>query len=218
MKPLSCTALFVIALPILTACASLTPQQCETGDWQNIGLADGSQGQPLSRLDEHREACGKIKISIDTDAYMRGRDEGLTRYCTPVSGFSVGRAGREPANVCPAELAGGFEAGYVLGAELNAARAALTEAEDAVRRNEASLSETADRIETLRNALVEEADRDKREELNAELRRLRNAAGDQRRQLRRSERERQAREEDLDFVREDSFARVRLLAPGWTPR
>ncbi|AXS39192.1 DUF2799 domain-containing protein [Breoghania sp. L-A4] len=210
-------ALIALALPLLSSCASLTPEQCETGNWRTIGLSDGAEGRPLSRLDDHREACGKVGISIDTGAYMAGRDEGLTRYCTPVSGFSVGSNGRANGNVCPAELAGGFEAGYVLGSELHAAQSALTQAENALRRAESAESATEDRMRDLRAAMVSEQDRDKRRAIGDELRRLRDTARDQQRQVRRADRERRDRQHHLDIVREDSFAQLRLLAPGWAP-
>jgi Protein of unknown function (DUF2799) len=216
MKPFAYVAL--LSLPLLSACASLTPEQCETGDWLNLGISDGAQGRPLARLDEHREACGKVGISIDTETYIRGRDQGLTRYCTPVSGFTVGRNGRSHANVCPAELAGGFEAGYVLGSELNTARSALADAEKSQRNAENRLNEITAQIATLRSAIVNEQDREKRKALNNEVGRLNNVADRQRHELRRLERQRRDRAGHLDIVREDAYARLRTLAPGWSPQ
>lgn len=209
---------FALSLFLLSSCATLTPEQCKTGDWKNIGLSDGAQGHPLSRLDEHRKACGKAGISIDTEIYIRGRDEGLTRYCTPVSGFTVGRNGRAHGNVCPVELAGLFEAGYVLGNELHSARGSLTQANKALAKAEKDVQATGERIRDLRVALVEEKDRKERRKIDSELRRLRDTRRDQNQAVRRANREREAREHHLSVVREDAFARLRELAPGWNPQ
>jgi len=40
----------VLLLVILSACASLTKQQCLEGNWQQIGIADGVKGYTPARL------------------------------------------------------------------------------------------------------------------------------------------------------------------------
>lgn len=110
MKPL-----FTLIALLLSGCASLSETECRSGDWYGVGLVDGQNGAPLSRLSDHREACAEFGISIDGDRYRAGRDEGLRSYCTPENGVHVGRSGATYHNVCPAELAGEFMRQYRFG-------------------------------------------------------------------------------------------------------
>jgi len=86
----------------LGACASLTPEQCQTGNWQSIGYNDGINGRQESYISRHFDACDKVAIVPDTAAWLSGRLQGLPLYCTPQNAYSVGRSGRDLSPVCPA--------------------------------------------------------------------------------------------------------------------
>ena len=51
------TALLAIAL--LSGCATLSESQCAANDWQTVGYSDGARGQDSSRLLNHQNACMK---------------------------------------------------------------------------------------------------------------------------------------------------------------
>ncbi len=89
----------------LGACASLTQEQCQNGDWRGIGYSDGVNGRLESYISRHFDACSEAGIVPDTAAWMAGRTQGLTLYCTPQNAYSIGRAGREINPVCPASQA-----------------------------------------------------------------------------------------------------------------
>ena len=89
-------------LALLGACASLTKDECLTANWQNIGYNDGVRGRLESYISRHFDACSKVGITPDVQAWKSGRVQGLPLYCTPSNAYSVGRAGNDLNPVCPA--------------------------------------------------------------------------------------------------------------------
>ena len=89
-------------LAFLGACASLTPEQCQNADWRAIGYNDGVRGRLESHISRHFDACSKVGISPNVQAWQAGRLQGLPLYCTPSNAYNVGRAGNDLSPVCPA--------------------------------------------------------------------------------------------------------------------
>ncbi|MCF8505063.1 MAG: DUF2799 domain-containing protein [Caulobacter sp.] len=103
----------VAACGLLTgSCASLSEDQCMTGDWAGIGYGDGAAGYGTGRFGDHVKACEKYGVMPEQSVYMTGRARGLTVYCQPDRGFRVGRQGSSYGGVCPASLEGPFLAAY----------------------------------------------------------------------------------------------------------
>ena len=92
--------IFVAVLPLLASCASLSEDSCRVGDWSSIGYRDGANGQLVSYINQHREACADYGIEPDADVWARARAEGLKEYCTPANVYNLGRRGREMNPVC----------------------------------------------------------------------------------------------------------------------
>lgn len=86
---------------LLSACATLSKQECMVGDWQAIGYNDGVAGYAADRLASHTKACAKTSVTPNYQLWERGRQLGLKQYCTVTSAYNVGRRGRELNNVCP---------------------------------------------------------------------------------------------------------------------
>ena len=86
---------------LLSACATLSKQECRVGDWQVIGYNDGIAGYAADRLASHTKACAKVNITPNYQLWERGRELGLKQYCTVTNAYNVGRRGRELNNVCP---------------------------------------------------------------------------------------------------------------------
>ncbi len=116
-KRLALLIVFPVALA-LNGCATLSKEECQSGNWQEIGQADGFNGEPESRLQEHAKACSSYSVAPNVQAYMAGREVGLASYCTPASGFAHGRAGDDYAGVCPPATAAAFSSGYMVGRKL----------------------------------------------------------------------------------------------------
>lgn len=96
--------LFLLALPILAACASLSEDECRAGDWVEIGREDGADGRRAEFIRTHAKACAEYGIRPDVTAWEKGRQEGLKLYCTPRRAWEVGTRGQSLSPVCPAEL------------------------------------------------------------------------------------------------------------------
>ena len=107
----------LILLIPLTACASLSEDECRAGDWATIGFEDGAQGRDAAYVGEHREACAEYGIAPDLNAWLAGRERGLLSYCTVDRAYSLGRSGRPVANVCPATLTRQLDAANYRGQE-----------------------------------------------------------------------------------------------------
>jgi hypothetical protein len=56
----------------LTGCETLTPAECATANWQQLGQMDGSRGEP-DRAAQFFESCSKVNIAVDAASYRRGR-------------------------------------------------------------------------------------------------------------------------------------------------
>lgn len=98
-------ALLLAALVTLGSCTTLTTAQCQSGDWRQIGIADGAEGYGPDRLTWHRRTCGRAGVVPDGAAWTGGREEGLRRYCTPANAYSIAREGRPLREGCtPAEI------------------------------------------------------------------------------------------------------------------
>ncbi|RZJ26683.1 MAG: DUF2799 domain-containing protein [Haliea sp.] len=103
------------AAALLTGCASLSPAECATANWRQIGIQDGSQGR-TDRAAAHHDACAKAGIAVDVASYRAGRGEGLQGYCRLDVAINEGLAGRSYRGVCPPDVDPHFrvfhEAGY----------------------------------------------------------------------------------------------------------
>lgn len=105
----------LLLLGVITACASMTEQECLTANWFDRGYRDGLNGETVRRLADHYEACAKVGVSPNQTLYHTGRNQGLTHYCTPSNGLDRGRQGQSYQNVCPAHLEGAFLRAYYEG-------------------------------------------------------------------------------------------------------
>jgi len=93
-------ASIVAVLAALVGCASLSEDECRAGDWRGIGFSDGAQGRAPDYVERHQKACAKLGVAPDVRAWLAGRQEGLSRYCTPAKAYAVGRGGRSIAPYC----------------------------------------------------------------------------------------------------------------------
>lgn len=88
------------------------------GDWHEIGRLDGEKGYDQARFQQHIKACGEYGVKPNMEIYNKGREIGLSLYCTPENGMTVGRSGSNYNNVCPANLERDFLKKYKIGKEM----------------------------------------------------------------------------------------------------
>lgn len=138
----------------LGGCATLSKEECQTADWQLIGFEDGAQGYVLQRISEHRKACAEHGISPSMEAYERGHQRGVLRYCTERNGFLVGKRGVTYNGVCPADVAPAFLAGYEKGREIHQLSERVSELAKAVEQKQGELFDLEERHHAVEEALV----------------------------------------------------------------
>lgn len=88
---------------LLAGCESLSPAECATADWRQLGVQDGSRGR-TDRAADYYESCAKAGITVNVAVYRAGRSEGLQSYCQPANALNEGLAGNSYEGVCPAPL------------------------------------------------------------------------------------------------------------------
>ncbi len=107
----------LVFAPFLAACASLTQEQCLSGNWSGIGYNDGLNGRSVEYIGNHFEACAELGILPDVRSWQEGREQGLLRYCTPENAYITGRNGDRFNNVCPASQSENLTLAYNWGGE-----------------------------------------------------------------------------------------------------
>lgn len=107
-----------VASITLVGCASMNEQECQTANWYNIGLEDGSAGQPMTSISSYRQACAKHGVTANTQQYNDGYNEGVINFCTPQKGYNLGRNGSQYNGVCPAPLEKPFVNAYQQGNDI----------------------------------------------------------------------------------------------------
>lgn len=103
---------------LLGGCATnLSPSECATANWHELGRDDGAHGR-RERIADYHEACGKAHIAVDAEAYRRGRADGLPQYCRLDNAINQGLAGETYDGVCPGPRDQAFrqhrDAGYAV--------------------------------------------------------------------------------------------------------
>ncbi len=114
----------VVLLAVLgsSGCASLSRNECSSGDWLGIGMRDGANGHAEDRFVDHAAACVAHGINADREQWLLGREQGLERYCTARHAYNVGASRSNYAGVCAGRAEQDFLHGYRLGGEMAAAR------------------------------------------------------------------------------------------------
>jgi hypothetical protein len=135
----------------MAACASLSPEQCRNADWRQIGYADGIEGQPGSRIQQHASACASANVAPDLQSYLNGRSEGLIVYCQPEKGFQVGRQGKaDNAGDCAPPLRTAFLEQYQKGRQVNGIESELGSLRSSLEQERAQQRRNEERIEEIR--------------------------------------------------------------------
>lgn len=149
-------------LLLLSACGTVTKSECQVGDWRSIGLRDGRDGRSELFFAKNAESCQRFGLSADRDAWLAGRAEGLKDYCTPLSGYANGRAGREYENVCTGRAGQDFLLAYGLGGTVRDAREDARLYEEQADRAERQLREDERELLDLRAELDRASAEDRR--------------------------------------------------------
>jgi len=166
----------LVALGVgLSACATITRDECRAEDWASIGQRDGAEGHAPSRLESHARTCANFSIVPDPEAYRAGWDTGVLLYCTPQNGFTTGRESKPYHGLCPANVAGRFLEGRDVGSRLGAAERRVAAAESTLRNGESERERLRRRMDEVREdgGLSADEKRDRLDEMRDRIADLR---------------------------------------------
>ncbi len=168
-----------LALAVLSGCATMSGDECVTSDWRAVGYEDGVRGYTADRIGKYRKACAKHGVSPDLTDYTAGREQGLTEYCQPSRGFSVGSSGSNYYGVCNAHYEADFLDAYNAGYHLYTLRSNVNRANSAIASRERELDNVEAAIDAKEVALVsDESTAEDRVELLIELKNLAQRKGE----------------------------------------
>ncbi len=108
------------AVLLLVSCASISEQDCQAGNWADIGYKDGVKGKSRAKIADYVQTCSEYGAEVDRQTYLESYETGLTYYCTYDNGFERGRNGSSYNTVCDgpdntmraADFRAGYDAGY----------------------------------------------------------------------------------------------------------
>lgn len=101
----------------LSACASLSEDECRVGDWQGIGYGDGTRGRMVTYFAEHVQSCSKLGIYPSQEQWLRGREQGLQHYCRADNAYRLGKSEYAFNPVCPPQQLDELNHAYRTGRE-----------------------------------------------------------------------------------------------------
>ena len=118
-KPRLAISLMGAALFALSGCAttqSLTPEQCQNSNWQEVGYADGIRGRSGAYFGNYTNQCASVVGATPNRVlWEQGRQQGLKNYCTELNAYKLGREGYDWQPVCPLEGIDKLEEAYAQG-------------------------------------------------------------------------------------------------------
>jgi hypothetical protein len=109
--------IFSILALALSGCATVRSSDCQTADWEKIGLIDGRHGEPASKLNSHGAVCKTSGAQVDEIAYEQGRQKGLADYCTIEGVYHSAAIGEPFQDVCPTDQTKLLKSEWALGSE-----------------------------------------------------------------------------------------------------
>ena len=186
----------------LVSCATMSKEQCLAGAWGEAGYRDGSQGHPISVLEDHEKACAEYGVAPDLVAYRSARADGLVGYCRWERGFQEGRQGDPYHGVCTPAQEADFLPAYRDGQMVYAAEQALTNARGSVTSLGARLEELDDKIIAKQaEARAEGLTDEQRDQIRNRVQDIRRERADTERDWRRAQNAVDSAERDVRDVR-----------------
>jgi hypothetical protein len=106
---------------VLTACASLSEDECKLANWEVIGYEDGNKGYGQAQIGKHRSACAKHGVAPDLATYQQGHQRGVRAFCNPSRAYSMGTRGSQYNGMCPKDLEPAFLKAHQAGKKVHIA-------------------------------------------------------------------------------------------------
>jgi hypothetical protein len=90
--------LSLLALPFISACATLKDTHCGTTNWSPIGQTDATHFRPEEFVLNHEKVCGAERVNVPE--YHAGFELGMSRMCTAKDQFLFGYFNKSPNAQC----------------------------------------------------------------------------------------------------------------------
>ena len=109
--------LLLSLLAVISACSSLSKEECQSANWLTRGKSDALKGITEPKNTSYQEDCSEHGVTVDNRNNMKGYNEGLDLYCTYQNGYKLGLEDSAQHLYCQKQSIE-FSKGYKLGAEL----------------------------------------------------------------------------------------------------
>lgn len=177
----------LLSSALVSACATMSAEECKLANWHDVGLRDGLEGKSIAMLDARTKDCAEAKVPVDAKTYLSGRERGLKTYCRMENALPLGLNGGSYEGVCPPwidqEFRWRFQIGHTVYERRNEVGRLDERIASAERRLSASKHEEEKRLREAKN----NDDRKRiRHEIDEQQHRLREELSDLDRQLRRA--------------------------------
>lgn len=106
--------LYLVAFLLLTSCASMNREECESANWQEHGKSD-AEFRHANLYNRYVEGCKEFGVIPNSNQYEAGFKKGLGELCTFQNGYLIGNEGQQLPRICPKENQDKFVQGYIEG-------------------------------------------------------------------------------------------------------
>ncbi|WP_444887304.1 DUF2799 domain-containing protein [Microbulbifer sp. JMSA008] len=113
--PVKLSVFLLILATAISGCAVISEADCRSGLWYERGLHDGARGRSQALMYDIAKECQSYEIYVDSEAWLRGHEEGVEQFCTAENGYAQGRQGRKYEGVCTGPTADIFLQNYQRG-------------------------------------------------------------------------------------------------------
>lgn len=96
------TRIWLLAIALLSGCATMNKDQCLTANWEDVGYQNGYKGQNYTTIERYQKSCAKHGVTVDAAAYKHGYEHGITQYCEHYDHYQAGRKGHLMQSKCRA--------------------------------------------------------------------------------------------------------------------
>lgn len=90
-----------LLIALLAGCASFDKTQCNNKKLHTKGLEQAKAGKTNKAFMSFAQKCQEQGITIQTDKYQQGFNQGLKEFCTKKSAFKYGLSGQTNNGICP---------------------------------------------------------------------------------------------------------------------
>lgn len=111
------------ALLCFAGCAPMSESDCQTVNWSQRGIDDGTRGYSRDSYLQYTQDCQQYSVSVNAEDYLAGWDSGIQNYCSRDNGWKVGNNGGTYSKNCPSEIEAEFYSAYQLGRNVSQRKA-----------------------------------------------------------------------------------------------